>query len=86
MVGGREGEGLFWGSGRGAFAGCTLHTTGIEKKHQKKNCLELLADVTMTQKCVFAFWGLCLYTLMFGLSFAWSSGLQVNKSKGTLPI
>ena len=63
---------VLWGRGRGAIAGChcrvpmPLYTAMASRKGIQKNCLELLADVTLfstliTQKLVFAIWGLCRY-------------------------
>ena len=51
----------------GAIAGCPWHlTTMASRKNIQKNCLELPAGVTVfstliTQKIIFAIWGLCWY-------------------------
>ena len=80
---------LWWGKGRVTtnFGGVdvplegargTLHSNGIQKKHPQ-SCLELLADVTrfstlMTQKLVFAIWGLCWYNLRKSFEKAMNTG------------
>ena len=64
-----EGDDQFWGSGRGAIAGCVPWapcTAMASRKNIQKNCLELLADVTLfstliTQRLVLAIWALCWY-------------------------
>ena len=49
------------------------------------NCLEFLADVTLlstliTQKLVFAIWGLCWYNYECGFEGAWLPGLELDVS------
>ena len=69
---GGEGEGdeQLWGSGR-SIAGCPWHLTQQWHPEKTSSCLDLLADVTlfstlMTQKLVFAIWGLCWYNFSSG--------------------
>ena len=91
MVGGVENDEL-WGSGRGAIAGShcsvlwlgasvTTNFGGVDtamapRKSTQKNCLGLLADVTLfstliPQKLFFAIWGLCWFNFFFKFWFSW---------------
>ena len=44
------GDDQFWGSGRGAIAGC--HCRREENSGVKKSCLELLADVASSSTLI----------------------------------
>ena len=56
------------------------YTAMASRKNIQKNCLELLADVTLfftliTQKLFFAMWGLCWYSFYFSMSTIMLTGL-----------
>ena len=67
----------------------TPYTAIASRKNIQKNCLEILADITLfstliTQKLVFAIWGLCWYNFLGNLenNIPWRS--QVNAFMGSI--